>query len=108
MDKTNINNSTPMEDMTIGGTIYNAGNSREVKTGDWRSMKPIFDSEKCKQCGLCFPVCPEDAIPVNKDGNREDFNYELSTINTLNMVIDTNKEIRVPYLFEKEDESGCN
>ena len=42
MDKTNINNSTPMEDMTIGGTIYNAGNSREVKTGDWRSMKPIL------------------------------------------------------------------
>lgn len=76
MDKTNINGSTPMEDMTIGGTIYNAGNSREVKTGDWRSMKPIFDSEKCKQCGLCFPVCPENAIPVGKDMKRTDFNYE--------------------------------
>ena len=76
MDKTNINNSTPMEDMTIGGTIYNAGNSREVKTGDWRSMKPIFDSEKCKQCGLCFPVCPENAIPVGKDMKRTDFNYD--------------------------------
>ena len=39
MDKTNINNSTPMEDMTIGGTIYTAGNSREIKTGDWRSIE---------------------------------------------------------------------
>ena len=24
----------------------------------------------------CFPVCPDDAIPVNKDGKREDFNYD--------------------------------
>lgn len=51
--------------MTPGGDIYEAGNSKEFKTGDWRSIKPIFHSDKCKQCGLCFPVCPEDAIPVN-------------------------------------------
>lgn len=50
----------------------------------------------------------QDILVFNNCKTREDFNYELSTINTLNMVIDTNKEIRVPYLFEKEDESGCN
>ena len=27
----------------------------------------LWIEEKCKQCGLCFPVCPEDAIPVNKE-----------------------------------------
>ena len=70
---TNINPNTPMEKMTPGGDIYTAGNAREFKTGDWRSIKPIFISEKCKQCGLCFPVCPDDAIPVNKECNREDF-----------------------------------
>ena len=64
---TEINNNTPMEKMTPGGDIYTAGNAREFKTGDWRSVKPVFLSEKCKQCGLCFPVCPDDAIPVNKD-----------------------------------------
>ncbi len=53
--------------MTIGGNIYKAGNAREFKTGDWRSVKPIYISEKCTQCGLCFPVCPDDAIPVNKE-----------------------------------------
>ena len=57
---TEINNKTPMEKLTIGGDIYTAGNAREFKTGDWRSMRPVFDEEKCKQCGLCFPVCPED------------------------------------------------
>lgn len=72
-----INSKTPMEKLTIGGNIYKAGNAREFKTGDWRSLKPIFNSEKCKQCGLCFPVCPEDSIQVNKDLKREDFDYDF-------------------------------
>ena len=72
-----INSKTPMEKLTRGGNIYKAGNARKFKTGDWRSLKPIFNSEKCKQCGLCFPVCPEDSIPVNKDLKREDFDYDF-------------------------------
>ena len=52
----NINSKTPMDELTPGGDIYTAGNAREFKTGDWRSQKPIYLSEKCKQCGLCFPV----------------------------------------------------
>lgn len=64
---TEINKTTPANKLTIGGDIYEAGNAREFKTGDWRSVKPIFLEEKCKQCGLCFPVCPDDAIPVGKD-----------------------------------------
>ena len=72
----NIDKDTPWEDMTPGGTIYDAGNSKEFKTGDWRSMKPIYHSELCKQCGLCFPACPEDAIPVGKDLCRGEFNYD--------------------------------
>ena len=74
---TDINPNTPMEKMAPGGTIYEAGNAREFKTGDWRSVKPVFLSDKCKQCGLCFPVCPDDAIPVDKETlQRKDFNYD--------------------------------
>ena len=62
-----INKESPWQDLTHGGTMYDAGNSLEFKTGDWRSVKPIYIEEKCKQCGLCFPVCPENAIPVNKE-----------------------------------------
>ncbi len=72
-----INTKTPMEDLTIGGNIYEAGNAKEFKTGDWRSMKPVYIEEKCKQCGLCFPVCPENAIPVEKGSlKRLDFNFD--------------------------------
>ena len=73
---TDINKDTPACDMTIGGNIYEAGNAKEFKTGDWRSVRPVYIPEKCIQCGLCFPVCPEDAIPVGKDQKRTDFNYD--------------------------------
>jgi len=71
-----INKTTPESKMTIGGNIYEAGNARDFKTGDWRSIKPIYISEKCTQCGLCFPVCPDDSIPVTKEQKRTDFNYD--------------------------------
>ena len=73
---TEIDNKTNYQDLTIGGDIYWAGNAKEFKTGDWRSTTPVFISEKCKQCGLCFPVCPDDAIPLDKDGNRGEFNLD--------------------------------
>ena len=73
----NINSTTPMKDLTSGGDIYTAGNAREFKTGDWRSTKPVYLTEKCKQCGLCFPVCPDNAIPVRReDKKRTDYDYD--------------------------------
>ena len=73
---TEINAKTPMEKLTIGGNIYKSGNAREFKTGDWRSKRPVFLEEKCKQCGLCFPVCPDNAIPVTEEKKRIDFNFD--------------------------------
>ena len=31
-----INKDSTWEEITPGGTIYDAGNSKEFKTGDWR------------------------------------------------------------------------
>lgn len=63
------------KDITSGGTIASAGNAHLFKTGDWRSMKPIWIIEKCTQCMLCYPVCPDTAIP-SEDGKRTDFDYD--------------------------------
>lgn len=72
-----INVNTPMEDLTIGGNIYEAGNAKKFKTGDWRSSRPVFIEEKCKQCGLCYPVCPENSIPVDSETcKRKDFDFD--------------------------------
>lgn len=57
-----------------GGVILDAGNSKEFSTGDWRAMRPIWIIEKCTQCLLCWPVCPDMAIPV-EGGERTDYDY---------------------------------
>lgn len=63
-------------DITEGGVITWAGNADLFKTGDWRSMKPIWLQEKCKQCLLCYPVCPDTSILVNEEGKRVEFDYD--------------------------------
>jgi pyruvate ferredoxin oxidoreductase delta subunit len=70
-----INEKSPWQDMTTGAAVYGGANSHDVKTGEWRTLTPIFHTELCKQCLLCFPVCPDSSIPVN-DGKRLGFDYE--------------------------------
>lgn len=62
------------EDITEGGAIYSEGNSKHFKTGDWRTKRPVWIEEKCRQCLLCFPVCPDSSIPLEGD-KRVDFNF---------------------------------
>lgn len=69
-----IDENIKWRDITPGGIVYGGGTSKAVNTGDWRTKRPVFIEEKCKQCMLCAPVCPDMSIPV-KDGKREDFNY---------------------------------
>ncbi len=70
-----INENISWHDITPGGEVYEGGTSRYFKTGEWRSMIPTFIAEKCKQCLLCVPVCPDSAIPV-KDQKRLDFDFD--------------------------------
>lgn len=71
-----VPNDVKWQDITPGGTVASAGNAHLFKTGDWRSMKPVWLEEKCKQCMLCPPVCPDVSIPVNEEGKRTDFDYD--------------------------------
>ena len=45
MTEDRLNNKTPWQDLTIGGDIYEAGNAKEFKTGDWRSITPVYKPE---------------------------------------------------------------
>lgn len=75
MSKTIINENIKWTEITPGGDIYASGNSEEFITGDWRTMKPVFIEDKCKQCLLCTPVCPDSSIPV-KDSKRLEFDFD--------------------------------
>ncbi|MCJ8342036.1 MAG: 4Fe-4S binding protein [Cetobacterium sp.] len=70
-----IDETIKWQDITPGGIVYDAGGAETFRTGDWRSMKPVFIEDKCKQCLLCVPVCPDSSIPVT-DGKRLDFDMD--------------------------------
>lgn len=71
----NINEKTVWQDVTEGLQIHEAATSKQFETGEWRTNTPVFCKEKCKQCLLCVPYCPDSSIPV-KDGKREDFDLK--------------------------------
>ncbi len=70
-----IDEKITWQDITTGAEIYEPATSLLVKTGEWRVMRPVFIEDKCKQCLLCVPFCPDSSIPV-KDERRDDFDYD--------------------------------
>ena len=62
-----INETTRWQDLTEGLKIYEPATSKSFLTGEWRTDTPVVDWEKCRQCLLCVPYCPDSSIPV-QDG----------------------------------------
>ena len=49
--------------------IHAAANSVEVRTGLWRTMRPVVDYARCNRCWwVCSTFCPDAAISVESDG----------------------------------------
>ena len=69
-----INENTRWQDLTDGLQIYEPATSKNFLTGEWRTNTPVLDQEKCRNCLLCVPYCPDSSIPV-KNGKRLDFDY---------------------------------
>ena len=70
-----INDETKWQDLTEGLQIYEPATSKTFETGEWRTQTPVIDWDKCVQCLLCAPMCPDSSIPV-VDGKRQDFDYD--------------------------------
>lgn len=75
MRSKDINERSPWQDITEGNQIYEPATSRRFCTGEWRTSTPLLKLEKCRQCLLCVPVCPDSSIPVS-EGKRQDFDYD--------------------------------
>jgi pyruvate ferredoxin oxidoreductase gamma subunit len=49
-------------------TIHGGATSVEVRTGLWRTMRPVIDYEHCNRCSwVCSTFCPDGAITVEAD-----------------------------------------
>ncbi len=44
--------------------ITEPGSAEELRTGDWRSQRPVHIKDKCINCMLCFIYCPDCSIKV--------------------------------------------
>ena len=67
---------TKWQDLTEGMIVAGAGTSKGFpRPVSGHSVKPEFIEDKCKQCLLCVPVCPDSCIPV-KDMKRGAFDYD--------------------------------
>jgi len=63
-------------EITIGAVLESKGSTSKTKTGAWRSMRPIVDTEKCTGCGICWSFCPEGCIMKGEGGKFEaDLDY---------------------------------
>ncbi len=54
------------KDIAQGGLILAGGTARHFKTGDWRSYRPLWDSDKCTNCLRCWVYCPDMSIIISK------------------------------------------
>ena len=59
----------------LGMTGVETGNGQYYRTGGWRSIRPVWDKEACKDCMLCWINCPDSAIDV-EDGKMTGINLD--------------------------------
>jgi pyruvate ferredoxin oxidoreductase gamma subunit len=59
----------PFEEASLSApAVFARTTSEEVKTGLWRTMRPVIDHSKCSRCWLCSTYCPEGGITLDEEG----------------------------------------
>ncbi len=63
----------PFESASISAPdIHAAATSVEVKTGLWRTLRPVIEYDRCNRCWwVCSTYCPDSAIKVTAEGVPE-------------------------------------
>ena len=70
-------------ELALGTAIIYSGSARGLKTGDWRSNRPVWayvgKATGCVQCGVCTIYCPEGCIEIHP---LRDTEYDLANLAT--------------------------
>ena len=68
-------------ELALGADIIYPGSSRRLRTGEWRSERPVWEylgeNTGCIQCGVCVIFCPEGCIKMKP---LRETSYDLSKI----------------------------
>ncbi|MDI3481119.1 MAG: pyruvate ferredoxin oxidoreductase delta subunit [Tepidanaerobacteraceae bacterium] len=62
-------------ELTKAGNIYEPGNSASYETGDWRTIRPVWNKDRCIHCLICWRYCPDASI-ISTDGKFDSFDYK--------------------------------
>jgi pyruvate ferredoxin oxidoreductase gamma subunit len=67
----------PFEDASISApAIHAPSTSVEVRTGLWRTARPVIDYEKCRGCWwVCSTLCPDGDIRVVQEKPQIDYDH---------------------------------
>ena len=67
----------PFEQADVSAPAIHAGaTSERLKTGLWRTMRPVIDYDRCNRCWwVCSTFCPDSAIRVDQE-HRPEIDYD--------------------------------
>jgi len=67
----------PFDDARLSAPVIHAGaTSVEVRTGLWRTLRPIIDYDRCHRCWwVCSTFCPDSAIKVTDASPEIDYDH---------------------------------
>ena len=57
--------------------IAKPGTTKKTKTGDWRTFRPLVDSDKCIKCGICKMFCPEGVVTGGENEQEVEIDYDF-------------------------------
>jgi pyruvate ferredoxin oxidoreductase gamma subunit len=66
----------PLDDTDAAAPdIHGEATSLQVKTGLWRTLRPVIDDHYCRRCLDCYTLCPDGAITVEDGKPRIDYEH---------------------------------
>lgn len=66
----------PFEDAGVSAPdVFASVTSGMVKSGLWRTVRPVIDRDLCRRCRLCGAYCPDGCVAFDADG-WPDIDYE--------------------------------
>ena len=67
--------SVSPKEVPFAGTVPSPKTENEgMITGNWRTRRPILDTDKCTECLMCWISCPDSSI--NQTDNGITFNLK--------------------------------
>jgi len=64
------------DEISIGARAE-GGSSVEFNTGSWRALRPNINLDKCIHCMMCFLYCPDNAVKIIKNSDKQGGNPEV-------------------------------